>query len=126
MKFVILLVEDDCDVREALAELLESEGFEIHIAVDGWEALEYLRAGRRPGLILLDLMMPRMDGVEFRAAQRRDPAIAGVPVVLLSADAHMREKAAALDAAGALGKPVDIDELLGIIGRFSEQTAVAQ
>jgi two-component system response regulator MprA len=125
VKFVILLVEDDCDVREALTELLECEGYEIHAAVDGWEALQYLQAGGRPGLILLDLMMPRMDGVEFRAVQRRNPAFAAVPVVLLSADAHMREKAVSLDAAGAVGKPIDLGELLGVIGRFSDHAAPA-
>jgi CheY-like chemotaxis protein len=118
MPFVILLVEDDVDVREALAEALEDEGFEIHRAGDGQEALDYLNAGGRPGLILLDLSMPRMSGVEFRRAQQQDPAIAGLPVVVLSADSRMRESATALDAAGAVEKPIDLDLLLSVIERI--------
>lgn len=118
MSFTILLVEDDYDVREALADTLKDEGYEIHCAADGVEALDYLRGGGRPGLILLDLMMPRMNGSEFRLAQKRDPALSQVPVVLLSADARMREKAVALDAAGALRKPIDLPALLTLIGRF--------
>jgi two-component system chemotaxis response regulator CheY len=125
MAFTILLVEDDFDVREALAETLSAEGYEIHCACDGVEALDYLRGGGRPGLILLDLMMPRMDGAEFRQAQRTDPALAQVPVVLLSADVRVREKALALQTAGAVRKPINLPELLGLIDRFRQKSAAA-
>jgi CheY-like chemotaxis protein len=118
MSFTILLVEDDVDVREALSETLREEGYSIDCASDGVEALEYLRAGARPGLILLDLMMPRMSGSEFRIAQKNDPALSGLPVVLLSADGRMREKAITLEAAGAIRKPINLDELLAVIERF--------
>jgi CheY-like chemotaxis protein len=117
MSFTILLVEDDLDVREALAETLRDEGYAVECATDGVEALTYLRGGGRPGLILLDLMMPRMSGSEFRLLQKKDPMLAHYPVVLLSADSRMREKAVALETDGAVRKPIDIDELLSVIER---------
>ena len=116
--FTILLVEDDFDVREALVETLREEGYRVDCAGDGEQALEYLRDGGRPGLILLDLMMPRMSGSEFRMVQRVDPALRDLPVVLLSADGRMDEKARALEVAGAIRKPIDLDELLTVIERF--------
>ena len=121
--FTILLVEDDFDVREALAETLRSEGYRVDCATDGEQALSYLRRGRRPGLILLDLMMPQMSGSEFRMAQKVDPALRDVPVVLLSADGHMHEKARALETDGAIRKPIDLDELLATIARFSKKAS---
>lgn len=117
--FTILLVEDDLDVREALAEALRDAGYSVEVAADGEQALEYLRAGGRPGLILLDLMMPRMSGSEFRMVQKVDPVLCGVPVVLLSADGHMEEKARVLEAHGAIRKPIDFEELLTTIQRFT-------
>ena len=121
--FTILLVEDDFDVREALAEALRDEGYTVECAVDGEQALEYLRTGQRPGLILLDLMMPRMTGSEFRMVQKVDPQLCGVPVVLLSADARMEEKARALETDGAIKKPIDLNELLACIQRFEVSTS---
>jgi CheY-like chemotaxis protein len=121
--FTILLVEDDFDVREALAETLRDEGYAIDCAVDGEQALAYLREGNRPGLVLLDLMMPRMSGSEFRMAQKVDPALARIPVVLLSADGRMEEKAKALQTDGAIRKPIDLDELLAVIERFRRKAA---
>ena len=117
--FTILLVEDDFDVREALAETLRDEGYRVECAVDGEQALDYLRAGGKPGLILLDLMMPRMSGTEFRMVQKVDPQLCGVPVVLLSADGRMEEKARVLETDGAIKKPIDLDELLEVIQRFN-------
>jgi two-component system chemotaxis response regulator CheY len=116
--FTILLVEDDVDVREALVEALRDKGYPVDWAFDGLHALEKLRGGARPGVILLDLMMPRMDGTEFRMAQRGDPALAELPVVLLSADARMDEKARALKVQGAVRKPIDLAQLYGIIERI--------
>jgi CheY-like chemotaxis protein len=116
--FTILLVEDDFDVREALVETLREEGYRVDCAGDGEQALEYLRDGGRPALILLDLMMPRMSGSEFRMVQKVDPALRHLPVVLLSADGRMDEKARALEVDGAIRKPIDLDELLAVIERF--------
>src|SRR4051794_15472510 len=118
MPFTILLVEDDFDVREALAETLREEGYTVDCACDGEEALQYLRGGGRPGLILLDLMMPRMSGSEFRMVQRVDPALSHLPVVLLSADSRMEDKARVLHADGAIRKPIDLGELLATIERL--------
>jgi CheY-like chemotaxis protein len=115
--FSILLVEDDFDVREALVETLRDRGYAVEAAPDGEQALHLLRGGARPGLILLDLMMPRMSGSEFRMAQLVDPALAGLPVVLLSADGRMEEKAIALKVEGAIRKPIDLDELFSVIER---------
>ena len=126
MSFTILLVEDDLDVREALAETLREEGYAVECATDGVEALSYLRGGGRPGLILLDLMMPRMSGSEFRLVQKKDPVLAQYPVVLLSADSRMREKAVALETDGAIRKPIDVDELLAVIERFRAAAPVSQ
>ena len=116
--FTILLVEDDFDVREALVETLREEGYRVDCAGDGEQALEYLRDGGRPALILLDLMMPRMSGSEFRMAQMVDPSLRHLPVVLLSADGRMDEKAKALEVDGAIKKPIDLDELLAVIERY--------
>jgi two-component system, chemotaxis family, chemotaxis protein CheY len=123
-EFTILVVEDDFDVREALAETLREEGYDVDCVGDGEQALQYLRAGRHPGLILLDLTMPRMSGAEFRMVQKLDPKLNDVPVVLLSADGHMEEKARVLEADGAIRKPIDLALLLGTIERFRTGAAV--
>src|SRR5262245_24697691 len=81
----ILIVEDDADLRDMMAQLLTLEGFKTETVANGRDALEYLQKGDPPDLILLDLMMPVMDGWEFRRRQREDPALANVPVVVLSA-----------------------------------------
>jgi CheY-like chemotaxis protein len=123
MSFRILLVEDDFDVREALAETLRDEGYVVDCAGDGEEALAYLRSGARPGLILLDLMMPRMSGSEFRMVQKVDPTLRHLPVVLLSADGRMEDKARALETDGAIRKPIDLPELLATIERLRARGA---
>lgn len=116
--FTILLVEDDYDVREALVETLGDRDYAVHSAADGEQALKLLRGGLRPGLILLDLMMPRMSGSEFRMVQMDDPELSSIPVVLLSADGRMEEKAQALKVDGAVRKPIDLNELFAVIERI--------
>jgi CheY-like chemotaxis protein len=118
--FSILLVEDDFDVREALVETLRDRGYEVESAGDGEQAMQLLRTGARPGLILLDLMMPRMSGSEFRVAQLEDPILSELPVVLLSADGRMEERARALKVQGAIRKPIDLDELFAVIERVRQ------
>jgi CheY-like chemotaxis protein len=112
----VLIVEDDADLREMMAELLQLEGYRTRSVANGREALDYLERTGRPDLILLDLMMPVMDGWEFRRRQMADPSLADVPVVVLSA----LDPARAHDLAGALflKKPLDFDRLLELVRRF--------
>src|SRR5262245_59771290 len=84
-RHTILVVDDDRGVREAMEALLLAEGLEAVGAEDGQDALDRLRAGLRPCIILLDLMMPKIDGFAFRHAQRADPALADIPVIAFSA-----------------------------------------
>jgi CheY-like chemotaxis protein len=109
----ILLVEDDPALREALAEVLAERGYEVACAGDGREALRALEGRPVPAVILLDLAMPVMDGWAFRAAQRRDPAIAEIPTIVLSASLGERDASLeSLAPAAALTKPFDLDRLL--------------
>lgn len=115
---VVLLVEDDADVRFMLSMILEAEGYQVATAADGREALDQLRTRSRPSLILLDLMMPVMDGWRFRAEQQQDPALASIPVVVISAADGVPQKAASIGAAGYLRKPIDFDALLDMVRRY--------
>ena len=117
----VLVVEDDPDVREAISEALADGGFAPVTASHGGDALDYLRAeGQlRPSLILLDLMMPVMDGFQFRTEQRNDPRMAEIPVVVISASGDIENVAAAMNAAGILRKPVRLPELLAMVRRFT-------
>jgi CheY-like chemotaxis protein len=112
----VLIVEDDVELRDMMAQLLTLEGFVATTVANGREALEYLRRGDRPDIILLDLMMPVMDGWEFRRKQQSDPALATVPVVVLSALDHRR--AAEVDAVAFLKKPLDFDRLLELVRQY--------
>jgi DNA-binding response OmpR family regulator len=111
----VLIVEDDEDLREMMAHLLTLEGFEAATAANGREALDYLQTSR-PELILLDLMMPVMDGWEFRRQQQADPNLAPVPVIVLSALDQAR--ASNVDAAAFLKKPLDFDHLLDLVRAY--------
>jgi CheY-like chemotaxis protein len=116
---LVLVVEDDRDVGDALTDLLRELGYGIVWAQDGAEAMRALQAGSRPAAILLDLMMPGMDGYEFRAQQRADPAIADIPVIVLSAVRGAEAAAASLAAVACLGKPTPLDELLAVLSRVA-------
>jgi two-component system, cell cycle sensor histidine kinase and response regulator CckA len=104
----ILVVEDDPDLRESLADVLEAKGHDVTTAVDGREALDTMRRVR-PDVVILDLMMPVMDGWAFRVEQRRDPLLADTPIVALSASES--SSAAAVDADAYLRKPIDLQRL---------------
>ncbi len=112
----LLVIEDDADIREALDGLLSMEGFCVAGCSNGREALEWLRDSPKPDVILLDLMMPVMDGWQFRVAQKEDPELSTIPVLALSADATA--KAAAIDADAYLRKPVDYETLVDTIDRL--------
>jgi signal transduction histidine kinase len=111
----ILVVEDDVDIRESLLGLLREEGYQATACANGLEALEHLRVGHRADAILLDLMMPVMDGWQFRVQQKQDPRLAVIPVVVISADTTA--KAAAIDADAYLRKPVEYATLIASIER---------
>ena len=81
----VFVVEDDADTREMLCRFLELEGYHVESAVNGQQALERLHAGAHPSVILLDLMMPVMDGWQFRHAQAQDAALSTIPVIVVSA-----------------------------------------
>jgi len=115
----VLVVEDDADVREAIAEVLSDCEYKPLHASNGAEALQRLRTAEvRPCVILLDVMMPTMDGWQFRAAQKSDPSVSDIPVVVLSAHANGSEAAAKMDAAAYLAKPVSLERLVTVVERF--------
>ncbi|HZU36161.1 MAG TPA: response regulator [Gemmataceae bacterium] len=119
----VLIVEDEDTTRDMLAMLLQAEGYSVAGAGNGEEALAYLRNRRVPNLILLDLMMPIMDGWKFRRIQRKDPLLAEIPVVVVSAAGDVGQTAVALSAAGFLDKPVEPTHLLATIRRLCEAPA---
>ncbi len=106
----VLVVEDDADIRASVSDLLEEEGYSVSAASNGEEALQILRGGVSPDLILLDLMLPVMDGWQFRVEQRKDPNLASLPVIALTA--NPTAQAAAIDADRFLRKPFDREALL--------------
>lgn len=110
----ILLVEDDADSRRALVNVLEDEGFSVAALGTCEAALDYLHHSAPPKLIVLDLMMRGMDGWEFRHAQRRDAALADIPVISISAAGKLAD----VDIAFALRKPLDYDEFVTAVERY--------
>jgi CheY-like chemotaxis protein len=114
----VLVVEDDADLRGALAAVLEVEGYVVVEAAHGAQALEQLRAAASTFcMILLDLFMPTMNGWAFRAEQMKDPDLAAIPVVVVSADATAATKARALGVVDYMTKPIDFDRLLSVVER---------
>jgi CheY-like chemotaxis protein len=121
----ILIVEDDSDIRIDLSEILRDEGYEVAAASNGREALDWLRAGNVPCLILLDLMMPVMDGWQFRARQLKSPGMAMIPVVLLSGAGDLRKHATSLAAKGFISKPLELERVLGTVQQHCAASLVA-
>lgn len=114
---LVMVVDDEPDVRESLVEALETHGWSAVTARDGADALDKLRAGPRPSAILLDIMMPVMDGWQFRSAQRLDPVLCDIPVVVFSANELVRAAAFDMGAAAFLKKPIRLDALLSTLRR---------
>jgi len=108
----ILLIEDDVDIRTILKDALEWEGYQVYTASNGKEGMEILREIPAPGLILLDLMMPVMNGWEFADALEDDRAYAGIPLVTLSAFSDPEKR---IRATGSIKKPVDFDVLFALV-----------
>jgi len=116
----VLVVDDDASIQGFLAEALADEGYDVRTADNGREALAVLRVWR-PDLILLDLMMPEMDGWTFRAEQRALPDAEAVPVIVLSATRELAAKAEGLAAAAVFAKPFDLDRLLSTIDGLTDR-----
>ena len=123
---LILVVEDDPDVSDGMVSLLEEEGFRAATASDGEEGLKKLRELTDPSLVLLDLTMPRMSAAEFRSQQSKDPRIAGIPVMLMSAGLDVGRQAKALGAIAFIAKPFKPPALIEAIGRALSEKPDAQ
>jgi CheY-like chemotaxis protein len=111
----ILVVDDDTDLRETLGELLCEEGYDARLFENGRRALEFLRRGERPKLILLDLMMPEMNGWQFREAQLNDEELKDIPVVVMTASRGF--EGTPISAREILYKPVGLGELIQAVER---------
>jgi CheY-like chemotaxis protein len=118
-KPTVLVVDDNTDAVEALAQILEYEGYAVATAYDGREALDYLGGHPPPDLIVLDLMMPVMNGWELRAELAKVPAFAKVPIVVMTALAE----AAEIEADAIVAKPIDLKRLLLIMDRLLARRA---
>jgi CheY-like chemotaxis protein len=118
----ILIVDDDESTRECLKLLLETHGYSVMTAGDGYEALGMLHEGPTPALILLDLMMPGMDGYQFRQQQMAEPLLAEIPVVLYTCCQH-GPAVEPIEAAAVLQKPLDIDILLDVVATHCRRVA---
>lgn len=115
----VLIVEDDRDLCDAVSESLVEAGYDVAVAGNGAAAMEVLETSRvPPGLVLLDLMMPVMDGEEFLQEIRKQPRWAALPVVVFTADGQAVTKVTSLGAQGALRKPVKLDDLLDTVSRY--------
>jgi CheY-like chemotaxis protein len=115
----VLIVEDVEDIRSCVTDVLEDHGYRVACAADGVEALSWLQAAKElPDVILLDLMMPRMDGYQFRAEQSADARLSSIPVLLMTAAGDCDAKAREVGACGFLKKPFrDIETILGEVER---------
>ena len=107
----ILVVDDDAGIRDVLRDILVAEGYEVHCAENGQQALELLETMPEPCMIVLDLSMPIMDGRELLDMLRRDERFAAIPVTVVSSVSDLR----GLDGTGVLRKPVDVPQLLEMI-----------
>jgi CheY-like chemotaxis protein len=119
----ILVVDDDRSIRQLLTAFFEHKGYHTLGFANGLEALTFLQhSPDNPQLILLDLMMPVMDGAAFRQAQQQDPYLASIPVIVMSAAADMAEQAPLLRAAAYLPKPIDFVTLLALVEQYCQQS----
>jgi DNA-binding response OmpR family regulator len=114
----VMVVEDDYDIREAISEVLEDSGYRALCAANGRDAIELLHSGVLPGLVLLDLMMPVMDGRELFLSMLRDEKLREIPVVVLSAQPSRDQTIDGLAPKAWLKKPVHLDTLLSTVRRF--------
>ncbi|HEY3107269.1 MAG TPA: response regulator [Chloroflexota bacterium] len=119
---MVLVVEDDPELRALFGQILADHGYAVRTAGDGLAALREM-AVERPDVILLDMMMPVMDGHAFREAQLADPSWRRIPVIVISATSEFLDPDATLGAKAVLGKPFDFDELLALVETWASQPA---
>jgi two-component system, chemotaxis family, chemotaxis protein CheY len=110
----VMIVDDDQDIRDALSEFLEDEGFKVITADNGRDALDLLRGGASPRVILLDLMMPVMDGWSFLKERRKDPSLEKIPVVIITAAGDVES----VDV-DIVPKPIESKRVLELVRRYS-------
>ena len=116
---LVMVVEDDTDVLSSIVEVLADNAYQPVGARNGSDALERLREmPSKPSVILLDVMMPVMDGWQFRLVQRTDPSLSGIPVVVLTAHGSAPEAAKEMGASAFLRKPVRLETLLATVQRY--------
>jgi CheY-like chemotaxis protein len=114
----VLIVDNELELRSSIAEFLRDEGFSVREASHGQEALDMLRSQvQKPCLILLDYMMPILDGAGFRKIQLEDPSISSIPVVLMSAGRFSDDIVELLSLQAIVNKPIDLDVLIAIVGK---------
>lgn len=114
----VLVVEDDPDIRQLLVEILGDEGYAVSLAEDGVQAIEQVAAAR-PALLVLDLMLPRLNGDEVLVELGRRGLRAGMPVLVLTAAGPVEERAAGIGADAFLAKPFTIDDLLAAVQKLA-------
>jgi CheY-like chemotaxis protein len=126
MKGRILVVDDESDIRDTIVEVLKDEGYEAVGAANGREALDELaRSSVLPEAVLLDLRMPVLDGAGFRREQLQVPRLASLPIIVVSANAQVREIADALGVAGYLRKPFNLDAMLKVLTEIRASRSAA-
>jgi CheY-like chemotaxis protein len=125
IKNSIFIVEDDQPISEVLEELLVGEGYRVSLARNGDEALRFLRNAKElPDLILLDLMMPVKDGMEFRKEQLEDPRLAQIPVIVMSADRNVDQKLLEMQGNAYIRKPLSIEQLINAVSKYCQTAQI--
>jgi two-component system chemotaxis response regulator CheY len=112
----VMVVDDDSEIREGISDVLSDYGYQVVAACNGREALDQLRCTPDVCAIVLDMMMPVMDGVAFRGAQLLEPDFAGIPIIVVTAGPDWKEMGASLGAARCLKKPFTLDNLVRAVG----------
>jgi CheY-like chemotaxis protein len=115
----ILVVEDDRETQDVLRVALTADGYLVSLAATGRDGIDHLRSHDETCVILLDLMLPDMDGSQFRAIQRRDRSLAWIPVIVMSGALDVDIRARTMMAQGVLNKPFDLDALRAAVARVS-------
>jgi CheY-like chemotaxis protein len=116
----VLIIEDDVDTRDMLAKFLQLEGYDVQLASNGRQALDLFSSGVNACVIVLDLMMPVMDGRSFREQQLQNPGLATIPTIVFSAYRDVAKTAGELNAAGHLAKPLKLPDLLRTVRQYCQ------